>query len=309
MSLSRECAFIVNASATKLVNMVGGISASRIAGILHEALTSEAQDISITSMQYVEPESEYSISQPYPIVYGFSLPPRYFSRTPSTDIVVKIFCQMVSCVCDHQAWDEYVTGLTLSDNMHARVRDCSQKFSFPDNLDTQQLCELEKSWTKDEASDQKLVSSLGPSTCANLIKVGSLHTIYSKPTLFQTLLVSFPEPLIEWSASLAETLRGISSTTRINEQDQPISPLESPSSPVSDTARSHTGPHVVVSLVPLLEPVYKRPQGEMLQALCDSLVPFFRIGPRDFHGRVSEIFSELLTRRGVSIRHSLTLLH
>ena len=169
---SRECAFIVNTSATKLVNMVGSISGSRIAGLLHEALTSEAQELSILSMQYVEPESESPISQPYPIIYGFSLPPRYFSRTPSTDIVVKMFCQMVSCVCDHQAWDEYVTVSVPSENAHPRVRHCSQNSTFPANLDTQRFCELENSWSGNEESDRALISSLGPSTCANLIKVG-----------------------------------------------------------------------------------------------------------------------------------------
>jgi hypothetical protein len=33
-----------------------------------------------------------------------------------------------------------------------------------------------------------------------------------------------------------------------------------------------------IALVPLVEPLYKRPQGEMLRALCDSLVPVFRAG-------------------------------
>ena len=169
---SRDHAHLVNASAARLIYNVGSISASRIAGRLHETLTSEAQEISTP------------ISQPYPIVYGFSLPPRYFSRTPSTDIVVKMFCQMVSCVCDHQAWDEYVTASIPSDNMHAQVLHYSQNYTFPANLDKQRLRELERFWTRNEESDRALVSSLGPSMCANLVKVRRLRTIYSKPTLF-----------------------------------------------------------------------------------------------------------------------------
>ena len=167
---SRDRARLVNASAAKLDYTVGSISASRITCLLYEVLTSEAQEIPTP------------ISQPYPIVYGFSLPPRYFPRSPSTDIVVKMFCQMVSCVCDHQAWDEYVTASIPSDNM--QVVHYSQNFTFPANLDTQRLRELERSWTKNEKSDRALVSSLGPSMCANLVKVRPLHTIYSKPTLF-----------------------------------------------------------------------------------------------------------------------------
>ena len=110
--------------ATILVNAAGGISGSSIAGVLSETLTSEVQDISTTSMRYVDSESENPTALPQPIIYGFSLPPRYFFRTPSTDIVVKMFCQMVSYVRDHQAWDGYVTGSTPSDNnTQARVRE------------------------------------------------------------------------------------------------------------------------------------------------------------------------------------------
>ena len=114
---------------------------------------------------------------------------------------------------------------------------------------------------------------------------------------------------MECSASLAETLQGISPSARVREQYQPVSLLSSPSSPVWNPARRQTTPDAVASLMPLLEPVYKRPRGEMLQALCDSLVPFFSTGPRAFEERISEFFSEVLTRRGVSPRHPLTLLH
>jgi hypothetical protein len=60
-------------------------------------------------------------------------------------------------------------------------------------------------------------------------------------------------------------------------------------------------------LVSLLEPIYKRPQGEMLHALCKSFAPFFA-GPYMSQGKVCEIFSELLTRNGVSVRCPMTLL-
>ena len=121
---SRECARNVNLSAIKLVNVASSISASRIACILHEALTSESQELSTTSMQYVDLEAKHPSAR-HPIIYGFSLPPSYFSRTPSTDIVVNVFRQMVSCVRDHQAWIEYM-NLTSDHCTQARVRDCSQ---------------------------------------------------------------------------------------------------------------------------------------------------------------------------------------
>jgi len=61
-----------------------------------------------------------------------------------------------------------------------------------------------------------------------------------------------------------------------------------------------------IVLVPLVEPLYKRPQGEMLHALCDSLVPVFRAGSQIPRVLISEIFSELLTRKGVSPLYSPT---
>ena len=84
---------------------------------------------------------------------------------------------MVSYVRGHQAGDEYVHGSTSSDgNIRARVRDCLRVFSFLTNLGAQQFCDLERTWTGHEARDQALFSSLGPSTCANLIKVCPWHT-------------------------------------------------------------------------------------------------------------------------------------
>jgi len=61
-----------------------------------------------------------------------------------------------------------------------------------------------------------------------------------------------------------------------------------------------------IALVPLVEPIYERPQGEMLRALCDSLVPVFRTGSQIPRELISEIFSELLTRKGVSTIYSPT---
>jgi hypothetical protein len=120
--------------------------------------------------------------------------------------------------------------------------------------------------------------------------------------------MSFPEPLIECPASLAESLRGIGSNTCIIEENELGRAFSSSSTAVWGDPREKTDSDEVASLVPLLEIIYKRPQCEMLQTLCDSLVPFFRIGPHTSKGRLSEIFSELLTRKGVSARHSMTLL-
>jgi len=109
--------------------------------------------------------------------------------------------------------------------------------------------------------------------------------------------VSFPEPLLECSATLAETLRGINGEEngRVSQRIWEGSHGEQPSA------------DAIASLVPLLEPIYKRPQGEMLQALCDSLLPFFS-NPHPSQGRISELFSDLLTRKGVSVQRCLTLL-
>jgi hypothetical protein len=83
-------------------------------------------------MQYVDPEAKGYTAR-HPIIYGFSLPPPYLSRTPSTDTVVKVFRQMVSCVRDHQAWIEYMNESTPSDHCtQAGVRGYSQvPFPYP----------------------------------------------------------------------------------------------------------------------------------------------------------------------------------
>lgn len=108
--------------------------------------------------------------------------------------------------------------------------------------------------------------------------------------------MSLPEPLVECSATLAETLRGV------NGEDD-----ERGSRSIWESSGEQPGADAVASLVPLLKPIYKRPQGEMLQALCDSLLPFF-ISAHPSQGKVSELFSDLLTRKGVSVGLSLTLL-
>ncbi len=56
-----------------------------------------------------------------------------------------------------------------------------------------------------------------------------------------------------------------------------------------------------VALVPLVEPLHNRPQGQMLRALCDSLMPVFRPGSQVPRELIGEVFSEMLTRKGVSL--------
>ena len=55
-----------------------------------------------------------------------------------------------------------------------------------------------------------------------------------------------------------------------------------------------------IALVPLVEPLHNRPQGQMLRALCDSLMPVFRAGSQIPRELIGEVFSEMLTRKGVS---------
>jgi len=113
------------------VKVASGISGSRIAGLFHAALMSEAQDIPTASTPYVDLESisRYPTIQSQPIILGFSLPPRYLSSTTSTSTVVNVFSQLVSFVRDCQAWDKYITGYSPIDNVRARVRDSSSTFS------------------------------------------------------------------------------------------------------------------------------------------------------------------------------------
>ena len=133
---------------------------------------SEAQDISTYFTPYVDLESlsRYPNIPPQPIILGFSLPPPYLSSTASTSVVVDVFCQLVSFVRDCQAWDKYITGSTLTETARARVRDPLTTSSFT-YLDIQKFCDLERSWTRSEDRNRDLFRSLGPSICADLVKV------------------------------------------------------------------------------------------------------------------------------------------
>lgn len=138
---------------------------------------SVALDTVIVSL---DPEAKDSSAR-HPITYGFSLP---LSRTPSTDTVAKVSCQVVSCMHGNQAWKEYVNESTPSNHSsQVRVRDCSQVL-FLTNLGTQTSRDLERAWIGNERHNRGLFSLLGPSTCATLIKVGPRYTTYPKPTLF-----------------------------------------------------------------------------------------------------------------------------
>lgn len=55
-----------------------------------------------------------------------------------------------------------------------------------------------------------------------------------------------------------------------------------------------------MALIPLVEPLHNRPQGEMVRALCNSLIPVFRGKSKIRYEPISEVFSGLLTRNGVS---------
>lgn len=59
-----------------------------------------------------------------------------------------------------------------------------------------------------------------------------------------------------------------------------------------------------IALVPLVEPLHNRPQGQMLRALCDSLTPVFRVGSQIPRELIGGVFSEMLTRKGVSPLYS-----
>ena len=60
-------------------------------------------------MPYDDPESipQYPTIKSQPIILGFSLPPYYLSCTPSTKLVVDVFCQLVFFVHDSRAWHYY----------------------------------------------------------------------------------------------------------------------------------------------------------------------------------------------------------
>src|SRR5258706_1727479 len=59
-----------------------------------------------------------------------------------------------------------------------------------------------------------------------------------------------------------------------------------------------------IALVPLVEPLHNRPQGQMLRALCDSLMPVFRAGSQISQELIGAVFAQMLTRKGVSPLYS-----
>jgi hypothetical protein len=118
--------------AGRIVKVSSDISGLRIAGVFHGALASEAQDIPTHSTPYVDLDSplRYPTVQSQPIIFGFSLPPRYLSCTTSSNVVVNAFCQLVSFIRDCQAWDKYITGSTPTDNARGRVSDSPKSSLF-----------------------------------------------------------------------------------------------------------------------------------------------------------------------------------
>lgn len=59
-------------------------------------------------------------------------------------------------------------------------------------------------------------------------------------------------------------------------------------------------PSTLGDVAALVSPIHNSPQGEMLRALCDSLIPVFRDKPQMTQDLISDLFSDLLTRKGVS---------
>ena len=134
-SIRRECASNASAGAGRIVKLASDTFGFRLAGIFQEALASETQNISTTSIPYDDPESisRYPTIKSQPIILGFSLPPYHFSCTASTKFVVDVFCQLVSFVGDNQAWDEYVTRSTPADYSLAPVRDSWRSLLYSSN--------------------------------------------------------------------------------------------------------------------------------------------------------------------------------
>jgi hypothetical protein len=130
-------------------------------------------------MSYNDPEStsQYPTIESQPILLGFSLPPYYFSYTASAKFVVDVFCQLVSVVHDHQAWDQYVTVSNSTNNSALASVRHSSPFFLCAQFGTKTFRDLERSWTRDEDRDRALLRSLGASVCADLVKVSASHSI------------------------------------------------------------------------------------------------------------------------------------
>ena len=133
----RECAIRTSAGAGRIVKVASNTLGFRLAGAFQTTLVSEAEDISTYSIPYNDPESDsrYPTIHSQPIIFGFSLPPYYFSYTASIKFVVDMFCQLVSFVCDHQAWYMILTGLPPTDYSLVPVCDSSPSSSFRTYLD------------------------------------------------------------------------------------------------------------------------------------------------------------------------------
>src|SRR5260221_10312370 len=73
-------------------------------------LISEAEAIPINSFDYSNLEfyPPDTVSPAQRIIFGFSLPRSYFSRTPSADTVVNVFCNMVTYINNQRAWNMYL---------------------------------------------------------------------------------------------------------------------------------------------------------------------------------------------------------
>ena len=176
----RQCASNASAGAGSIIKVVCNTFGSRAAGAFQETLASEAQSISTESMPYddLESTSRYPTIKSQPILLGFSLPPYYFSYTASAKFVVDVFCQLVSFVHDHQAWDHYVTGSISTDySALVSVRVSSPISSFCADLDVKIFRDLERSLTRDENLNRDLLRSLGAPICADLVKVSRAPVI------------------------------------------------------------------------------------------------------------------------------------
>ena len=285
-SARRECASNASAGAGRIVKSASDTFGFRLAGNFQEILASEAQNISTASTPYDDLESvpRYPTINSQPIILGFSLPPYYFSCTASTKIVVNVFCKLVSFVGDNQAWNEYITRSTPVDSL-APV--CDSWWFSPYSFNCVQRHSVNlKGYGRGTKPSTKTSSAHSVRLRAQISsRWVPIVLCVSTVTFSQALLESFPEPLIDCSGVPTGSLKfwqadigGRSSTIRANPSNQDSE----------------------MSLVPLVPRLYNRPQGEMLQALCISLIPVYRGRSTDYQRLVYAIFSDLLTRKGVS---------
>ena len=91
--------------------------------------------------------------------------------------MVDVFCQLVTFVHDNRAWRQYFVGAPPVGHSLAPVCDSWRFSSYSFNLYAKTFRELERSWTGDEAINGAILRSLGPSTCADLVKVSPCHAM------------------------------------------------------------------------------------------------------------------------------------